>query len=359
MIHPRVAGAGGYFIPAVDMRRVRALAATLSAVSLNSAYASDTSDLPTEGLPAAASAVVLQWVFDAHAPIRAPLVAGADRLYFVSADNVLHALDSQGNERLRQRALALAPALAPGGIVYVQDTDHHLRALTPGGAELWRPDDGARPVAVAADGTLFASDGRRLFSVNDGGRLKWAITAGEVTAAAPVPGGGVVVGVAGGPIIALWADGAERWRFTPSGGFAGAIAVDHGIAYAGSGMGTLYAFSLDGAELWRLPMPAPIQSGPVVGAGGVVYFGSDRFYAVTADGLRWRCDVVEPSEVAPIPLSDGGVFIAGADSHIGSLKADGTFRWGSRLKAPASATAVAASGLIYVGSEDGLIYAIK
>jgi eukaryotic-like serine/threonine-protein kinase len=326
---------------------------------MSSAHASGIHDLPTEGHPTGGSAGVLQWVFDAHAPIRAPLVVSADRLYFVSADSVLHGLDPQGNERLRRPALALAPALATGGTVYVQGTDHHLRALTPGGAELWRFDDSAKPIAVVPDETLFASDGRRLLSISDGGRLNWAVTASQVTAAAPVPGAGVIAGVAGGPIIALSADGAERWRFTPSGGFAGAIAIDHGIAYAGSGMGTLYAFSLDGAELWRVATPAPIRSGPAVDAGGVIYFGSDRFYAVTADGVRWRCDVVEPGEAAPTLLSDGSVFIAGADNHIGLLKADGSFRWGARLHTPASATVVAASGLIYVGSEDGRIYAIK
>src|SRR5271157_232644 len=196
----------------------------------------------------------------------------------------------------------MAPALGPDGTIYAQTDDHRMVALSPTGAMLWDLHDSAdiAPIAVAPGGTVYASDANALLAVNPDGTLSWRARIGNVTAAAPVPDGGVIAGVAGGPVIALSPDGAERWSFTPAGGFSGRVAIADGLVHVGSASGTLYTLDLSGAEVRHFvatasAATAPITSGPVAGPGGVVYFGSDRFYALSPDGaILWRCDTEAP-----------------------------------------------------------------
>jgi outer membrane protein assembly factor BamB len=304
---------------------------------------------------------VLQWTFNAHAPILGPIAAAADgSVYFVSADYRMHALGPHGHERFNRRALAVA--IAPDtGNVYIQGVDAELHALAADGAELWHREDGggSGPLAVAHDGTLYAAGNDALLSVNPDGALNWRTALGEVAALAPIPGGGVVAGTSGGSLIALTRDGRERWSFAPDGGFSGGIAIAGEVAYAGSSSGTLYEIALDsGAELRRIATDAPVRSGPVAGADGTIYFGADRFYALASDGaIIWRSDLVEVGDAAPLILRGNTVALAGPDGMIARVNADGSYGWGARIKGSVQATG--ASDLIYLGTDHGTIYAIR
>ncbi len=351
---------------------------TSTAATPTSAAATPTPAVDAQ--PDAGRAGVLQWTFNAYAPILAPIVPDGDGgVYFVSSDGILHALDADGRERFRRPARAIAAQPQSQDTIYIQGVDGALHALTTSGAELWHlQDGGARgPLAVApdgdadADGDLYAAAGAALLSVSRDGVLNWRVAldgqvAGRVTAIAPLAGGGVVAGVAGARVTALSRGGAERWSFAPKGGFSGAIAIAGQIAYAGSSSGTLHAIAVaSGAELNRLAVNpgganAPIRSGPVIAQGGILYFGSDRFYAIAAGGTRvWRSDIVEGGDAAPVLLGNGRVLIAGASGMVASVEADGSYRWGARIGEPVSAAAAGASELIYVGGDDGILYAIR
>ncbi len=320
--------------------------------------------------PDAGRAGVLQWTFDAYAPILAPIVpAGDGGVYFVSADNILHALDAQGRERFRRPARALAAGARSPDTIYMQGVDGALHALTTDGDELWHLEDraGRGPLAVAPDGELYAVAGGALLAVSPDGEPDWRIATGaEAAAIAPLADGGVIVGVAGGYVAAFSRDGAERWSFTPDAGFSGGIAIAGEIAYAGGSSGTLHAIAVDsGAELNRIAANptganASIRSGPVIGPEGIIYIGSDRFYAIAAGGtLAWRSDLAADGGVAPALLGDGRVLLAGAGGMIASMEADGSYRWGARIDGATSATAAGISDLIYVGSDQGTLYTIK
>ncbi len=324
--------------------------------------AAEAADLASsETGPSDGPAGVLQWTFDAHAPILGPIAAARDgSVYFVSADYLMHALGPHGHERFNRRALAVA--IAPDtGEVYIQGVDAQLHALAADGTELWHREDGggSGPLAVARDGTLYAAGNDALVSVSPDGALNWRTALGEVAALAPIPAGGVVAGRSGGSLIALARDGSERWSFAPDGGFSGEIAIAGGVAYAGSSSGNLSAIALDsGAELRRIATDAPVRSGPVAGADGTIYFGADRFYALAVAGaIIWHSDLVEVGDAAPVTLRGNTVALAGPDGMIVRVNADGSYRWGARIKGSVQATG--ASDLIYLGSDDGTIYAIR
>ncbi len=316
------------------------------------------------------SAAVLQWTFDAGAPIRGPIAVGPDdNLYFVSADGFMHALDARGRERFRRHADSIASATGFGGEVYAQGIDGVLRAIAPDGAELWNLSDGsaAGALAVAADGTIYAGADGALLSISSDGRRNWRAAIGEVAAIAPIPDGGVIAAVAGGRLAAFSSSGIERWTFMPDGGASGPIAIADGIAYAGSAGGYLHAIALEsGAELWRIATTgtnAPIRSGPAVGDDGNIYFGSDRFYAASPDGvIVEKYDIPDAGDAAPLTLDGGGILLPGDDGLIAAVDADGSYRWGARLNGPIEAIATAAAtgrNLIYIGNASGRIYAIK
>jgi len=316
--------------------------------------------------PDAGHAGVLQWTFNAYASILAPIVVGADGgVYFVSADGNLHALDAQGRERWRRPALAIADAAEPLDTVYIRGPDGALQALAADGAALWHlAGGGSGPLAAASDGGLYAVASGALFSVSRAGALNWRLATGQpASAIAPLADRGVIAGITGGRVAAISPAGAERWSFTPEGGFSGAIAIAGEAAYVGDSAGVLHAIAIDnGAELGRVVAEsnAPIRSGPVIDEDGIIYFGSDHFYAIAADGTTvWRTDLVPGGEAVPVPLGDGRVFVAGADGMIASLEADGSYRWGARIEGPVRAAAAGPSGPIYVGGADGILYAIR
>ena len=81
------------------------------------------------------------------------------------------------------------PAVSENGTIYVTTRSDGLIALSSGGAELWRFDDGsyiysASPV-IGPDGTIyFGNDGSKLYAINPDGTQKWVLdVAGDIISA--------------------------------------------------------------------------------------------------------------------------------------------------------------------------------
>ncbi|MFZ0889909.1 MAG: PQQ-binding-like beta-propeller repeat protein [Candidatus Binataceae bacterium] len=308
-----------------------------------------------------AGAGVLQWTFDAGAPIRGRVAAAADGSAYFIAGGLLHALDRAGHERFRHPAAGFGPVLAPDGTIYIQGTDGQLHALSAGGREQWqvKDGDGPGPLAIAADGTVYAAADSALLAIRPGGELDWRVAIGNVTAAAPASDGGVVAVVAGGRISAFSAHGTERWSFSPAGGFAGGIAIGNDAVYAGSADGVLYALDSNGRELWHVATSSRASSGPAASPDGDIYFVSDRLYSVSPGGtVRWQLDIERAGAAASLIL-DGDIVVADAGGLAFLVGHDGSYRWGARLNGPVSASPAQAAGQIYIGTERGRLYAIR
>jgi outer membrane protein assembly factor BamB len=316
---------------------------------------------PTPALSSPSSnGSVFSWVYDAGSPARGPIGAGPDgHAYFITADSMLHALDSHGNEVFNRPAGGVAPAVAPDGTVFVQGTTTWIYALTNDGRPKWQVDlkSAASPLA-ATNATVYVSTGSDVASVSAPGHVDWRVPAGPAAAGVVIPGG-VVVAQDGGGLTALSASGGRLWTFSPAGGFAGGLAASGDVIYAGSRSGSMYAIgTANGSEQWQIDSPAPVVAGPVANDSGAVFFGSDKLYALNPDGsVSWTA--AAPTAFGIALDSVGGVLEARPDGSVSLFDALGGIVSSTRSTGRVARTGSSPWGLSYVAASDGRFYAIK
>ncbi len=323
---------------------------------------SGTPDASSTPAPSARSAGVLMWTFDPGAELRGRIATGADdSIYFITRDGVLHGLNSAGKETMHRDADGLSPAVLPDGTVVAMSSGSALAAIGPDGATLWHLEIGesAGPLA-ATDRAIYASAGGDLVSVSTPGSLNWRVSVGPVTTAATTPDG-VVVGTSRGAVIALAADGAVIWTFEPDGGFSGSVAYADDVVYAGSAGGGVYAIDLrTGNPTWHVNSAHAVTTGPAVAPSGTIFAGSDTIYSVSADGqIRWKDPTLKPGEAGLFALGYDSVFDAATGDVGAVLSGDGSYVWTSRSFGKIATAASSASGMLYVGTSTGRIFAVR
>ena len=212
--------------------------------------------------------------------------------------------------------------------------------------------------------------------------------------------------------------GNERWRFETQARVRSTPAVADGTVYVGSMDGSLYSIDLaTGTQEWRFDTEGrslssvdfgfdrkSLQSSPTV-SGNSVYIGSREgfMYAVdrTAGTLRWRFDHEVSWANTTAAVSDGvlyagtsdGLFVHAVDEETGnelwrtttagrvfgspSLAGNNTYvadqsgilyvlsrttgevRSQFRLGAGSSSSPVVTEGLVFIGADDGGVYALE
>ena len=312
--------------------------------------------------PSARSAGILMWTFDPGAELRGRIATGDDgSIYFITRDGVLHGLNSAGKETMRRDADGLSPAVLPDGTVVAMSSRSELAAIAPDGAMLWNLEIGesAGPLATT-DRAIYAFAGADLVSVSTSGSLNWRVSVGPVTAAAATPDG-VVVGASRGAVTALASDGAVVWTFTPDGGFSGSVAYADEVVYAGSLGGGVHAIDLrTGNPIWHVNSAHAVTTGPAVAPSGTIFAGSDTIYGVSADGqLRWKDPTLKPGEAGLFALGYDSVFDAATGDVGAVLMGDGSYVWTSRSFGKITTAASSPSGMLYVGTSTGRIFAIR
>lgn len=310
--------------------------------------------------PGADAGGVYSWVFNAGSPARGPIVAGPDgTAYFISKDSMLHALNSQGAEIFDRPAGGKAPAVDSDGTIFVAGTTTWLYALAPGGIPVSEVDMHAPASPLAASsGTVYVSIGSDIAAVTAGGQVKWRVPDGPANTGIAL-GTGVVVAADGGGITALAGSGGRLWTFNPAGGFSGLLAESQGVIYAGSGSGTVYALNAEtGAELWQADSGAPIIAGPIVATSGAIIFGSDRLYALNQIGTsQWTAGA--PLAFGLAADSTGGALDALQSNDIDLFDSAGGVVSSTRSTASVIETGYSPSGLSYVATSDGRLYAFR
>ena len=308
------------------------------------------------------SAGVLMWTFDAGAELRGKIAAGADgSIFFITRDGVLHGLDSSGKQVMRRDAAGSSAAVLPDGTVIAMSSKSAIAAFSANGTTLWNLEigDSAGPLATADRRHLRI--GRRRPRVRQ--RLGFAQLARErrpVNSAAPTDDG-VVVGTSGGAVTALASDGAVLWTFEPEGGFSGSVAYADDVVYAGSAGGGVYAIdSSNGNPLWHVNSAHAVTAGPAVAPSGTIFAGADAIYGVSADGhLRWTDPTLKPGDAGVFVLGYDSVFEAAAGDVGAVLAGDGSYVWTSRSFGKITTAASSPSGMLYVGTSTGRIFAVR
>jgi outer membrane protein assembly factor BamB len=239
--------------------------------------------------------------------------------------------------------LYCAPAIGPGGLIYLTHYDYDSD---------WVSYYYSRIDAVGPDGLLRWS---RQFSYS------YPV----LSSPAIGPDGSVVVGYAGGRVLAYNPDGSTKWALdglSAINGSSPAIAAN-GTIYVGSQSGNLYAVGSDGTRSWTFQAAGRVDSSPAIGSDGKIYFGCDNgmLYALHPAGtLAWSFQTAGPIDSSPAIGPDGTIYVGSDDDKLYAIRPDGTLAWGFQTGGDVnSSPVIGPAGNIYVGSDDQRLYAVR
>ena len=315
-------------------------------------------------LNAARSNGILLWTFHAISLIASQLRASSDgNLYFLTRDGNLHALNAKGRERWSRPASGQSIAVSPDGTVYALGTDGKLVAQSPIGKPLWsiNAQSSAGPLAASSSAVYFEQD-RLLFAASSPGLVQWQANAPEdLTSAIIAEDGSIIAGAEGGEVVSVAPDGSHRWSFSPAAGFTGDIATRDGVVYLGSRSGRLYAVNAsNGDQQWSYDTAAAISAGPAVNGAGPILFGSDAIYALNSNGsLAWGKPLASAVTQPIVADGESGVFAPLDDDISAILNPDGSLRWATKSFGAVERAVISPSGVLYVATNGGTIYAVR
>ena len=190
-------------------------------------------------------------------------------------------------------------------------------------------------------------------------RLKWSFKAGSMLAGSPAvgPDGTCYVGCRDRHLYAVTTDGSLRWKVATGGPIDAAPCVHpDGPVVFGSYDGQLRALDAGGAPLWSVDVGAPVMTTPCLDDDGNLWFGADdgRLRACDTQG-RLLANIQVTDLLAASPICCGGTVLQADRLLFGS---DG-MRLAVASEPVVAPAAVAADGTIYIGSWDGLVYAVR
>jgi outer membrane protein assembly factor BamB len=343
-------------------------------------------------------APALAWTFATGARICADAAVASDgTVYVASHDRRLYAIGEGGRQLWSYDAggkIWTSPAIGKDGTIYVGSDEDKLAAIDPSGKERWvfvttepaargdKPEDGRWDVdtspALAADGTVVFGCSRFVYALSPAGALRWRFEAGAGRAkvfSSPAMGrdGTIFFGTQGRTFHALTPIGAAGWSLSTKGDNDGSPSVgDDGTVYFGSDDGRLRAVAPGGTLRFAVDLGGPVRAPVAIARDGTIYastFGPRPFLAAL-DGrtgaVRWRF-YIEPGDgdlygIQSGALVDAGgyVYFGGRDRYVYCLDPAGGLAWRFLTGGQVDAGPVLGpDGTLYVGSDDGKLYAFR
>lgn len=182
----------------------------------------------------------------------------------------------------------------------------------------------------------------------------------------------------------LYTNGSIRYNYETNWCIISSPARDsNGTVYIGSKDHYLYAFTTNPPGLkWKFPTGTfydghLVDSSPAIGPDGTIYFGTDpygaydqdpvmvydNFWAVNPNGtLKWKFETEDGVESSPAIGPEGIIYFGSYDGYLYALKDKGytaellwKFHTGGAID---GSPIVDGNGIIYVGSRDGNLYSL-
>lgn len=262
-----------------------------------------------------------------------------------------------------------SPAIDSNGVVYVGSEDGNLYAVNPNGTMKWKFPAVGTPScpSIGARGTVYIRSGSDLYSINPDGTLKWKYSIGLAFSSPAIDSNGVIY-VGGGDwyLYAINPDGTMKWKYKTGVVFSMPLLSSPSIGasntvYMASVDGNLYAITPSGTLSWKYKMNGiKTLSSPVIGDGNDVYIGGPdgELYAVNNDGtLKWTYPTTYAQSIPAIG-EKRIVYIGGTDGLYAGK--DGALIWKFQTSDQIdSSPMISNDGTIYVGCDDGYLYAIN
>jgi outer membrane protein assembly factor BamB len=281
------------------------------------------------------------------------------------------------------------------GIVYFGSRDgkvYAVDALT--GEKKWDFQTGSFVLAspVVADGVVYiGSNDGYLYALNAlTGKKVWSFyTKYAVMSASAVAGGVIYFGADDSKFHALdVTTGKEIWSSTTGSQIRGSAVVTNGIVYFGSDDGNLYALGARDGKFRLHFLSAPVLGSPAA-VGTTIWFTNQTGYLFSIDGMArnwpWEYDIKPlwlqawAMHIAPQPprlsglltgvrlgsksesspsIKDNSLFVGIDFNLVGYDIKNETTLWTFKTGGNVYSSPATAGGVVYVGSEDGNIYAV-
>ena len=292
----------------------------------------------------------VKWTFQTGAEIQSSPAIGRDgTIYFGSADSKVYALGSDGSEKWEfatGNSILCSPTLGADGTIYIGSRDGRFYALTPDGEQKWAFPTGQyytdMPAVIGPEGTIFVSAAGTIHALKHNGEERWQTRLGRSDL-----GGAMAIG-RGGTIFAS-------------------------LAEIGPGNTLLFALNHRGEIQWKFTCGQITAVNnppfPAIGRDGTIYFATpDSFlYAIRPDGsLKWKAPATR-SQSGALLSNDGKIYLNSSwDFRLLCYDLNGLLQWEHPFGATPGAASglmsslpVLKSGIIYVGSGNGNIYAVR
>ncbi len=309
-------------------------------------------------------------------PVGIPAPAGP-LLYASLSDGTVVALSPSDGTiywRLHLGGSLSAPVVA-NGMVYVGSGGQDLYALDAlTGTVRWHYQVGQQFTLSAASGEVFAfASNGTLSALNaNNASVLWQKNLSGGIDVPPVTDNGVVYVGAGDGLYAFNAqDGSQRWHDKITGGVASDVLLADGVLYALGMDGNFYSINAsDGSTHWKIVYGVVATASPLLAvANGVLYLdtetgvaggpnggagGNIEAFSTSNGAMLWK---LIPSVFGPLTVSNGTLYVSASNKLLALQSSNGAQRWSVSIAGSSAAWAV--NTLVYVGSSDGNVYALK
>jgi outer membrane protein assembly factor BamB len=324
------------------------------------------------------------WRSKANGPV-ASVAAAGPVVYTGTNGNTVFALDAATGRQIWRRTTTSqinGRLMVSGSSVVVAGDTGPFALAAKDGTQLWHVTQDSETPLLATGGVAYAGFAAKSNTTGGvtaldpaTGNVLWTFEFGPVadgTGTLAVAGGVVYATSSNGEIFALSAaNGTKRQRVSGFGQFgAGTIVVDNDVVYAGleDQKGTVVAVSLaSGKAQWRraLGSTSALFSPYLVGGNGVLFAGLLRslaasgpdgggLYALNAATGEQLWSVPVNGGVNAGPVAAGGVVYTGsADGVLDAWQAStGNKLWSYTAPDPVGSLAVVAGSRVYFGAGD-------
>ena len=286
-------------------------------------------------------------------------------------------------------AITATPALSSDNRLYLP-FDETFRVVTLHQSistkSLLTIDEGgfySSPVINPENGMIYiGSDTGEIYALNPNDAIEWTFsTDGQVRSSPALsPDGTIIVGSDDNNIYAINPDGTQKWSYSTGGDVRSSPAVgSNGTVYVGSDDSYLYAIDPNGSLKWRFSTGGPVQSSPAIDSNGNLYVGSDDgvFYAIDDSGnLNWSFSTGGPVKSSPAisqarvrlfteQLDEEVVYVGSEDGFLYAFdiislgsNSGSPLRWKYDFESPVSASPILTNGMV-AGSEDGKLISFR
>lgn len=247
-----------------------------------------------------------------------------------------------------------------------QRTGQSTASIAPLPQVAWRYLTGASVVCtpcVGPDGTIyFGSDDGKFYALNPNGTSKWVFNFGSLLRSSPalLSDGSVVFGCEDGNLYSISPQGAQQWVFRANGPINSApMVASNDLIVFGSDSGTLYRVDRFGQPGKRLVTTGKFRGAPALLADGSVVAATDKGQLLI-DGSKTRSiHLSDEALTSPAIAQDGTIYLGGDDGNLYAVNPDASLRWhfsaASRIQ---SSPAIGPDGTIYFGCNDGQFFAL-